>query len=56
MRTEYENERYHLLHEMRTLRAKARLGLQTAGERRTIIKTMVLLRKGEGRADKTIAP
>jgi hypothetical protein len=41
----YENERYHLLHEMRTIRAKKRLGLQVAGERRHIIRTMVALRK-----------
>lgn len=45
MAPNYETQRYHLLHEMRTIRAKARLGLQTSGERRVAIKTMALLRK-----------
>lgn len=42
---DYANERYYLLHEMRTLRAKKRLGLQVAGERKTVIKAMAALRK-----------
>jgi hypothetical protein len=46
--TDYEWQRTYLLHEMRTVRAKARLGHQVVGERRTLIKTMALLRKGRG--------
>jgi hypothetical protein len=52
--TDYERERNQLLHEMRTIRAKVRLGHVVVGERRTILKTLALLRKA--RAYKTIAP
>jgi hypothetical protein len=51
--SEYTNMRFHWLHELRQLRARARYGQRTDKERRQAQQKLVTLRKNRALKEKT---